>query len=229
MWYWRTLVLKMTVNSGGQPVLFLLLLLVVIIERVQKHLLFHLLSETTSGCYTGPYLYHQDEMEAVSNSGGKKNHAISHINNLPFTHVFLKCSLKKKETKKTLLLHLKRASLNHASLNWNGSLSLYWQPGYHVSCCSIWSDFGSSSDCLSHPPRLVLTLMSESWRAPLVSSCVAKAISCKSKGQEGGRHGGGAEDRGFSCTPRPPQAFFKSRCCKTKLLFQILQQTSQCL
>lgn len=36
------------------------------------------------------------------------------------------------------------------------------------------------------PPRLVLTLMSESWKAPLVSSCVAKAIPCKSKGQEGG-------------------------------------------
>lgn len=62
-----------------------------------------------------------------------------------------------------------------------------WQPGYRVSCCSIWSDFGSGSYCLSHPPsRLVLTLMSESWRAPLVSSCVAKAIPCKSKGQEGG-------------------------------------------
>lgn len=27
-----------------------------------------------------------------------------------------------------------------------------WQPGYRVSCCSIWSDFGSGSYCLSHPP-----------------------------------------------------------------------------
>lgn len=35
-------------------------------------------------------------------------------------------------------------------------MSLYpsWQPGYHVSCCSIWSDFGSGSDCLSHPPQI---------------------------------------------------------------------------
>lgn len=49
------------------------------------------------------------------------------------------------------------------------------------------------------PPRLVLTLMSESWRAPLVSSCVAKAIHCKSKGQEGDSRGRGAEERAFSC------------------------------
>ena len=35
-------------------------------------------------------------------------------------------------------------------------MSLYpsWQPGYHVSCCSIWSDFGSGSDCLSHPSQI---------------------------------------------------------------------------
>lgn len=74
-------------------------------------------------------------------------------------------------------------------------MSLYpsWQPGYRVSC-----DFGSGSDCLSHPPapppRLVLTLMSESLRAPLVSSCVAKAIPRESKGQEGERRGWGVEE-----------------------------------
>lgn len=35
------------------------------------------------------------------------------------------------------------------------------------------------------PPRLVLTLMSESWRAPLVSSCVAKAIPGKEQRTRG--------------------------------------------
>lgn len=98
----------------------------------------------------------------------------------------------------------------------------YWQPGDHVSCCSIWSDFGSSSDCLSHPPRLVLTLMSESWRAPLVSSCVAKAIPCKSKGQEGGSHSGGAEDRGFSCIDFFPLLnILQKQILQNKIWFQI--------
>lgn len=64
------------------------------------------------------------------------------------------------------------------------------------------------------PPRLVLTLMSESWRAPLVSSCVAKAIPCKSKGQEGGSVGRGAAERGFSCIDVFFFFFFKSRCCE---------------
>lgn len=65
-------------------------------------------------------------------------------------------------------------------------LRAFRQLGYCVWCWSIWSDFGTGSDCLSPPPRLVLTLVSESWRAPLVSSCVAREIHSQSRGQEGG-------------------------------------------
>lgn len=62
------------------------------------------------------------------------------------------CSFKKKIKKKTCHI-LKGPLWIMPLLIW---MSLYpsWQLGYHVSCCSIWSDFGSGSDCLSHPPQI---------------------------------------------------------------------------
>lgn len=83
--------------------------------------------------------------------------------------------------------------------------------GDRVWCWSIWSDFGMGSDCLSHPPRLALTLVPESWRAPLVSSCVAREIHRQSKGQEGGHGAAEVPGRGFSNhwfpPPTPPSLF----------------------
>lgn len=105
--------------------------------------------------------------------------------------------------------------MNHASLNVNESLS---PPGNQatMSRVALFEVILARVQTVYHiPPRLVLTLMSQSWGAPLVSSCVAKAIHCESKGQEGESHGrrAGRQPPRASIFFFPPWAFFKSRCC----------------
>lgn len=82
---------------------------------------------------------------------------------------------------------LKGPSMNHAFLSLNEPVSLL---ATRLPCIVLlylkWFWLRFILFITPPPSRLVLTLMSESWRAPLVSSCVAKAIPCKSKGQEGG-------------------------------------------
>lgn len=82
---------------------------------------------------------------------------------------------------------LKGPSMNHAFLSLNEPVSLL---ATRLPCLVLlylkWFWLRFILFITPPPSRLVLTLMSESWRAPLVSSCVAKAIPCKSKGQEGG-------------------------------------------
>lgn len=98
-----------------------------------------------------------------------------------------------------------------------------WQPGYCVSCCSIWSDFGSGSYCLSHPP-FQISVDPNVW---VLESTTCFLVRCQGNTlQEQRTRGRGATAEVQMRATSPAliffflQAFFKSRCSERNLNLQ---------
>lgn len=92
------------------------------------------------------------------------------------------------------------------------SLCPSWQPGDHVSCCSIWSDFGSGSGCLSHPPPQI-SVDPNVW---VLKSATCFLVRCQGdtvQEQRTGERQSGPTcwgERLFLHWSPPPQAFLKA-------------------